>query len=150
MSNLTLAVDDQLIKQARIRAIGEGTSVSAKVREFLAQYAKAVPPYADTPSTRPNAQLKQRQVSINEETPQSGTAASDLLRMMQDVRDEIALNRPSDAEHNGFATHASHTKPARRTLRDYMYEGDYRARARVETNAMRILGDIPGQRDDAA
>ncbi len=39
MANLTIAVDDQLIKQARIRAIEQGTSVSAKVREFLAQYA---------------------------------------------------------------------------------------------------------------
>jgi len=41
MANLTIAVDDQLIKQARIRAIEQGTSVSAKVREFLAQYAGA-------------------------------------------------------------------------------------------------------------
>ena len=29
MSNLTISVDDQLIKQARIRAIHEGTSLSA-------------------------------------------------------------------------------------------------------------------------
>jgi hypothetical protein len=28
-----------IVREARIRAIGEGTSVSAKVREFLAQYA---------------------------------------------------------------------------------------------------------------
>jgi hypothetical protein len=41
MTNLTIAVDEQLIRQARIRAIGEGTSVSAKVREFLAHYAGA-------------------------------------------------------------------------------------------------------------
>jgi len=39
MSNLTISVDEQLIKQARIRAIEQGTSVSAKVREFLTQYA---------------------------------------------------------------------------------------------------------------
>ncbi len=41
MSNLTISVDENLIKQARVRAIQEGTSVSAKVREFLAQYANA-------------------------------------------------------------------------------------------------------------
>ena len=41
MSNLTISVDDSLIKQARVRAIQEGTSVSTKVREFLAQYANA-------------------------------------------------------------------------------------------------------------
>ncbi len=39
MSNLTVSVDEELIKRARVRAIQEGTSVSAKVREFLAQYA---------------------------------------------------------------------------------------------------------------
>ena len=40
MSNLTISVDDELIRQARIKAIKQGTSVSAKVREFLAQYAR--------------------------------------------------------------------------------------------------------------
>ena len=38
MSNLTIAVDDQLIKRARVRAIEQGTSLSAKVREFLLSY----------------------------------------------------------------------------------------------------------------
>ena len=41
MSNLTISLDDTIIRKARIRAIEEGTSVSAKVREFLAHYAKA-------------------------------------------------------------------------------------------------------------
>ncbi|OIN92560.1 MAG: hypothetical protein AUJ20_07280 [Comamonadaceae bacterium CG1_02_60_18] len=40
MSNLTISVDDQLIKQARIRAIEQGTSVSARVREFLVSYVQ--------------------------------------------------------------------------------------------------------------
>jgi plasmid stability protein len=38
MSNLTLSVDEQLIKRARMRAIEQGTSLSAKVREFLQDY----------------------------------------------------------------------------------------------------------------
>jgi plasmid stability protein len=38
MANLTLAVDADLIRRARVRAIQEGTSLSAKVREFLQQY----------------------------------------------------------------------------------------------------------------
>lgn len=38
MSNLTISVDDQLIKRARVRAIEQGTSLSAKVREFLQDY----------------------------------------------------------------------------------------------------------------
>lgn len=41
MTNLTISLDEDIVRQARIRAIGEGTSVSAKVREFLAQYARA-------------------------------------------------------------------------------------------------------------
>jgi plasmid stability protein len=39
MANLTIAIDDKLIRQARIRAIHEGTSVSARIREFLTVYA---------------------------------------------------------------------------------------------------------------
>ncbi len=43
MTNLTIALDETIIRNARIRAISEGTSVSAKVREFLAQYAQELP-----------------------------------------------------------------------------------------------------------
>jgi plasmid stability protein len=39
MSNLTIAIDDQLIRKARVRAIQEGTSVSARIRECLPAYA---------------------------------------------------------------------------------------------------------------
>ncbi len=46
MTNLTISLDENIVRQARIRAIGEGTSVSAKVREFLAQYANATAPPA--------------------------------------------------------------------------------------------------------
>ncbi len=41
MTNLTIALDEAIIRKARIRAIHEGTSVSAKVRQFLADYAQA-------------------------------------------------------------------------------------------------------------
>ncbi|WP_213954849.1 MULTISPECIES: DUF6364 family protein [unclassified Variovorax] len=40
MTNLTISVDEKLIRKARIRAIHEGTSVSARIREFLAEYAQ--------------------------------------------------------------------------------------------------------------
>jgi plasmid stability protein len=39
MSNLTISIDEQLIRKARVRAINEGTSVSARIREFLTAYA---------------------------------------------------------------------------------------------------------------
>ncbi len=38
MSNLTISLDDELIKQARIRVAQQGISLSAKVRELLQQY----------------------------------------------------------------------------------------------------------------
>jgi plasmid stability protein len=38
MANLPLAVDADLIRRARVRAIQEGTSLGAKVREFLQQH----------------------------------------------------------------------------------------------------------------
>lgn len=38
MSNLTISLDDELIKQARIRVAQQGTSLSAKVRELLQHY----------------------------------------------------------------------------------------------------------------
>jgi plasmid stability protein len=40
MANLTISIDDQLIRKARIRAINESTSVSARIREFLTVYAE--------------------------------------------------------------------------------------------------------------
>lgn len=40
MSNITLAIDDETIKQAKLRAVQEGTSLSAKMRELLQRYAQ--------------------------------------------------------------------------------------------------------------
>ncbi|MBA4262161.1 MAG: hypothetical protein C0443_09150 [Comamonadaceae bacterium] len=40
MTNLTISLDENLVKQARIKAIQEGTSLSAKIREFVAGYAQ--------------------------------------------------------------------------------------------------------------
>ncbi len=39
--NLTITVDSDVLKRARIRAITEDTSVNAVLREFLASYADA-------------------------------------------------------------------------------------------------------------
>ena len=39
MSNLTITVDDDALKRARIRAIEQGTSVNAVLRDFLESYA---------------------------------------------------------------------------------------------------------------
>ena len=38
MANLTIALDDELLKQARIRAVEQDTSVNAVLREYLSSY----------------------------------------------------------------------------------------------------------------
>jgi plasmid stability protein len=40
MTNLTIAVEEEVLKRARIRAIEEGTSVNAVLRERLTEYAQ--------------------------------------------------------------------------------------------------------------
>lgn len=42
MANLTIALDDDLLRQARIRAVEQGTSVNAILREYLATYAGGI------------------------------------------------------------------------------------------------------------
>lgn len=39
MANLTITIDDRLLKQARMRAIEDGTSVNAVLRDYLERYA---------------------------------------------------------------------------------------------------------------
>lgn len=41
MANLTLSIDDEVLKRARIRALEQGTSVNALVREYLERFADA-------------------------------------------------------------------------------------------------------------
>jgi hypothetical protein len=39
MANLTIVIESDTLKRARMRAIEEGTSVNAVVRDYLADYA---------------------------------------------------------------------------------------------------------------
>lgn len=39
MANLTITVDDHLLKQARMRALEDGVSVNALLRAYLERYA---------------------------------------------------------------------------------------------------------------
>jgi hypothetical protein len=39
VSNLTLTIEEEVLRRARIRAIEQGTSVNAIVREFLTSFA---------------------------------------------------------------------------------------------------------------
>ncbi len=96
MSNLTVSLDDDLIKRARIRAIQQGTSLSAKVREFLSQYAN---------ESDEQVRLQRQQ------------AAAKLMTTI-----ELATARTQPA--------APRATRKRRTLREELYDGDFRARDR--------------------
>lgn len=39
MANLTITIDERLLKQARMRALEDGTSVNAVLRTYLERYA---------------------------------------------------------------------------------------------------------------
>jgi plasmid stability protein len=39
MANLTLSLDDEVLRRARIRALEQGTSVNAIVRDYLEAFA---------------------------------------------------------------------------------------------------------------
>ena len=41
MANLTITIDDRLLKKARIRALEAGTSVNALLRAYLERYARS-------------------------------------------------------------------------------------------------------------
>jgi plasmid stability protein len=104
MSNLTISIDDQLIKQARVRAIQQGTSLSAKVREFLQAYVNG---------------------SDDMLAKQRFDATASLM-----VAIELATP-PAQPGSQGVG--ASPTR--RQTLREQMYEGDFRARDRLEATS---------------
>lgn len=113
MSNLTIAVDDHVIKQARVRAIQQGTSLSAKVREFLQVYVNG----AD------DAFIKQRA-----DATASLMAAIDLASAQTHPGPKTVPKPETDGGKK------------RRTLRDEMYEGDFRARDRRQAQ------DVPDNR----
>lgn len=39
MANLTISIDEEILKRARMRALEEGTSVNALLRNYLNEYA---------------------------------------------------------------------------------------------------------------
>jgi hypothetical protein len=46
MANLTITVDDRVLKKARLRALEQGTSVNALLRQYLSLYAGTVSAHA--------------------------------------------------------------------------------------------------------
>jgi plasmid stability protein len=97
MTNLTISLDESIVRGARIRAIQEGTSLSAKVREYLRQYVEG--------SGAQEAQLRQ-------------TATAQLMDSISKASAASKQTRP--------------VKAKGATLRDALYEEDFRSKARVK------------------
>jgi plasmid stability protein len=97
MSNLTISVEDEIIKRARVRAIQQGTSLSAKVREFLQRYV----------NESDDMLKKQREDAA--------------ARLMQAIEAATAQTRPAARARAGSV---------RRSVREDLYDGDFRARDR--------------------
>lgn len=116
MSNLTVSVDEHLIKRARMRAIEQGTSLSAKVREFLQDYVGG--------STQ--ALVQQR--------------AESTARLLAAMDAAAVLSAPA-------APVAAAARGQRRSLRDAIYEGEFRARDRAaaKTAGARVKGAVSGK-----
>jgi plasmid stability protein len=106
MSNLTISIEDEIIKRARVRAIQQGTSLSAKVREFLQFYV----------NESDDLLKKQR--------------ADAAARLMQAIEAATARAQPETTTRNRAAKR-------RRSLREDLYHGDFRARARQTAKAGR-------------
>jgi plasmid stability protein len=86
MSNLTIAVDDELIKQARVRAIQQGTSLSAKVREFLQAYVSDSQQALQQQRAQDSARLL---AAMDAATPLASTHAKPSKAARRTLRDEI-------------------------------------------------------------
>lgn len=95
MTNLTISLDESIVRGARIRAIQEGTSLSATVRDFLRRYVEG--------TATQEAQLRQ-----------AATA-----RLMDSIQKASASSKQTAA-----------VKTKKGSLRDALYEGDFRTQAR--------------------
>lgn len=109
MSNLTISVDEQLIKHARVRAIERGTSLSAKVREFLQNY-------------------------VNESDKGLAKQWAEATAHLMAAIEAATLRTRATVEHA-----ATPSGGGKRILRDELYEGDFRGRRRASAKAARTL-----------
>ncbi len=112
MSNLTISVDVNLIKQARVRAISQGTSLSAKVREFLLSYAAGTD----------DLMKKRREEATGHLLDTLRTAASQ------------AQGSTRSAGKSAQSKSVARQTTSRKTLRDELYADDFRARDRDSAN----------------
>jgi plasmid stability protein len=108
MSNITLSIDDEIIKQAKIKAVQDGVSLSAKVRELLQRYV----------SGSDDASRRQREEAT--------------AKLMQTIESATLLTQALQASTQP-ATNVPH-----KSLREELYADDFRAIARADLSASAI------------
>jgi len=81
MANLTITIEDRLLKQARMRALEDGTSVNALLRAYLERYAGV----GDTTAALSGFELLARRVAATS-GPGGRTWTRDELHDRADVR----------------------------------------------------------------
>ena len=127
MSNLTIAVDAKVIKRARMRAIEQGTSLSAKVREFLQAFV-------ESPSDSLAEQRKEdtsrlfAAMDVAVKKPVSRNAALKKAAKRPDPSSPVAM-RVEKRVAKRVAT-APRSSRKRKSLRDDLYADDFRAMSR--------------------
>jgi len=87
MANLTLAIDDDLLRAARIKAVQEGTSVNEICREAIARYAQ--------PAQRDGADFlaQLRALAARNRLPRVPGAAAEPLQSRNDMMEEALAER---------------------------------------------------------
>jgi plasmid stability protein len=89
MSNLTISVDDRIIKLARVRAIEQGTSLSAKVREFLQHYVSQPDAQLQLRREQGAARLMQAIEAATAQTKSRAASRARAVKSQPSLRDEL-------------------------------------------------------------
>lgn len=87
--NLTIVVDDEVLRRARIRALEQGTSVNAVLREFLESYAGAAR----------EAEARDRLAALARRSPASSGTGGRRWTREQAYEQRTARAGPADSVH---------------------------------------------------
>ena len=135
MSNLTIAVDAKVIKRARMRAIEQGTSLSAKVREFLQAFVdSSSDSLADQRKEDTSRLFAAMDVAVKKPAPRNAalTKAAKQPDPSGPVGKRIAkqVAKPVAKPVAKRVATAPRSSPKRKSLREDMYADDFRAASR--------------------
>jgi plasmid stability protein len=107
MSNITLSIDDETIKHAKIKAVQDGVSLSAKVRELLKRYVSG---------------------QLDQATPDLSFVQNALLfsaKTGPEVNEPVATARndtPPPLDANGITVNADYLRSIRGWAREDLYD----------------------------